>query len=188
MSILTYNCTFCGNKYESKEIVRIPRMTSKQKDMLLCMTLPLPAFSVLKLGRCVCKHCVSQYADLINKINAAFANCDNIVLVNDEESSEISYVVGSEISIKTPWKIFPDNAKLLLKALAKFYDRDMVLRVKIESDPKGGDDFVYGNTRHPNDLIKMYTDPDDNIVNNRTNLVKRRTVYCYSGIAVKIDK
>lgn len=133
MEIFNYNCSWCGKSFNKSRITKVSRVgTGIYGDMFLCIGLNKPNYSVRMLHNYLCKSCAKKYNKALAEIDDAWENKDEVELVSASYMGKKRYDSTSQLEIKTTWEREWDYARDLLKALALYHNRDMVINVRKE--------------------------------------------------------
>lgn len=133
MGIFDYKCSWCNRSFDKKSIAKVSRVgNGLYEDMFLCLGLSKPNYSVRMLHNYLCKSCAEKYNHTLEGIDDAWSNKDEVELVSASYMGKKRYAPTSQLSIETTWERDWDYARDILKALASYYNRDMVIDVRKE--------------------------------------------------------
>lgn len=136
MGLFDYHCAWCGKSFPGMLIEKVEWRGngSRTNDMLRCLDFDLPRYSVRKFGHFLCVHCARDYKEVLQKIDYAWSNKNDVELVSANYHGKKRYESGTEVELSTTWERDWDYARELLKALAAYYGCDMVIKVEKATD------------------------------------------------------
>lgn len=130
-----YTCARCGNIF-CYDCVQKVTSSEGILDMLECTDgFVRPNYSIIKGGYFLCPTCAARFNNEVTRMNNAISSNKTVELVSINYQGQKKYS-GSPLYINTPYYDDKRDATESLKALARYYNCNMVIKVEYDKDTK----------------------------------------------------
>ena len=128
-------CARCGNIF-CYDCVQKVSSSESILDLLECTDgFVRPNYSIIKGGYILCPTCAARFNNEVTRMNNAISSNKPVELVSINYQGQKKYS-GSPLYINTPYYDDKRDATESLKALARYYNCNMVIKVEYDKDTK----------------------------------------------------
>ena len=154
--ILKYRCENCKQTFCRDCMVKVEVPSYLGPFFELIDEMPAPEYSWLKFGRVYCPDCAAIFRASKKKLLSAISCQDEVELVSINYKR---YDKSSMRRIESYFNKDRSESESELKILAKYFDCDMVVNVKVikdtrESETESGGTYIYTVWQYVGDAVK----------------------------------
>lgn len=155
-------CRNCGKTFCSQCMIKIDIPAEIASLFNLTNEFTKPEWSLRKMSYVYCPVCAAKFNDSKNRLFLANSHLDDIELVSINYKGYKPYDKTSARKIESNFNKDRNDSERELKAIAKYYGRDMIINVKTtsikkESETDSGGTYIYRVWKYEGDAVNRYT-------------------------------